>query len=382
LSDTEQALIDILVLEDAAQGTRTLRRVLREGELSRWLDVAREHGLSPWLYHRLREWPEVQALPGWAQLQSDYWQVAAANTLRYHQLDEVLQALCEADLRVAVLKGGALAELLYDSVALRTMGDIDLLLPKSQMPQATALLRDLGYRRHDPEPEAGFGLEYENEIAWVHPDRELVLELHWHLIDAAFYLQRVPEAALWAEMVPLEIGDHAVETFNAEATLVYLAGHWVLHHRLHGLRWLLDLDQLVRRGGLNWDRVGQVAADWYLVRPLQKALAACRRVADTPIPEATWATLQALTPTAAERRVYAYLTAPQRDVISRFYRELVMIEGWRRRWRYLIHNIFPTRTYMLDRYDIPPGRPIWPYHLYRFLDGLRRLAAKAWPFSP
>ncbi len=384
LAAAERDLLQLLSVQSAEDVQEALRALSARGALPAVVEAAHATGLTPLLYQRLRGRGDLLPAEALASLEADYWQVAAANTLRYHALSQVLGALLGAGIPVLVLKGAALAEALYGNVALRPMSDTDLLVHKADMRRAVALLEsELGYRADWNEAAAGLGLEYENEVALTGPEPGTVLELHWHLIDAAFYIDRLPEAWLWEEAVPARIADHDVQAFSPEATLVHLAAHWVLHHQARGLRWLFDIAQYLRHAqvepaadpwALDWDRTLALAQRWQLVLPLRLAVERCTTAANLDFSPELLRRLRDLEPAAEERRVYAYLTSPQQDVISRFIRELAMIQGWPRKLRYLWRSVFPTADYMVERYDIPAGRAVWPYHLYRVTKGLGDLA--------
>jgi hypothetical protein len=80
-----------------------------------------------------------------------------AAAARERSLDRLLQAFAAAGLPVILLKGAALAHLIYPSPALRAMADVDVLIEGSDTARALAVARDLGYAfapRHDT-PFAG-----------------------------------------------------------------------------------------------------------------------------------------------------------------------------------------------------------------------------------
>jgi hypothetical protein len=81
-----------------------------------------------------------------------------------------LQRFAEANVPVIVLKGAALATLVYASPALRPMGDIDLLVHRRDQDRVEAVLRSL--REAPPEPALG-------------PERFALLDIRQHLLPAA-----------------------------------------------------------------------------------------------------------------------------------------------------------------------------------------------------
>lgn len=376
LLEAERQLLRLLRGESAEDIGEDLRALRFPDDIIAIAEAARSHALAPALWQRLKPWSDALPAEVREALEASYWQTAARNTLLYHELGRVLACLKRHDVRVLVLKGAALAEAVYENIALRPMGDVDLLLPKEALQGAIAALQTLGYRADLREEQPGFAAEYENEVALAHDESGMALELHWHLIDAAFYLQRIPEAALWEHAVPITIGGQATEIFDPQATLVYLCAHWVLHHQGRNLRWLYDLDLFLRRhqADLDWPQAWAIAQAWSLVLPTQQAVGQCLAWMDTPLPETARRQLEALSASAQERRAFAYLTSPQRDVISRFWGELVMMQGLRHTFRYLWHCVFPSRDYMAKRYNVPEGRALWPYYLLRVVKGVWQAA--------
>jgi hypothetical protein len=80
-----------------------------------------------------------------------------AAAARERALDRLLQAFAAAGLPVILLKGAALAHLIYPAPALRAMADVDVLIEGSDTARALAVVRDLGFAfapRHDT-PFAG-----------------------------------------------------------------------------------------------------------------------------------------------------------------------------------------------------------------------------------
>lgn len=88
-----------------------------------------------------------------------------ANTIRFRCMAEIAALLASHDIDLIVLKGAALAHLVYDEVHLRPMRDLDLLLPPDRVMQAADLLQGLGYEmphglhRYNHRPHHLPGLE-------------------------------------------------------------------------------------------------------------------------------------------------------------------------------------------------------------------------------
>ncbi len=116
--------------------------------LPSWDDIplqAQAHGLEPLLYFHLQAAaisipPHIEQ-----QLRTRTMQHAHANRVRARALAEILDAFQSAGIQALVLKGAALAHLVYPHLGLRVMRDLDILVSKSEAERAQALLARMGY---------------------------------------------------------------------------------------------------------------------------------------------------------------------------------------------------------------------------------------------
>jgi len=108
-------------------------------------EAADAHGLAPLVYeHMTRVGIEMPAETR-RELVSLVLLHRHANRVRFRVLGEILDAFFAAGIDVIVLKGAALAHLLYPSVALRQLSDIDLLVGRPHAARAQSLLARLGF---------------------------------------------------------------------------------------------------------------------------------------------------------------------------------------------------------------------------------------------
>jgi Uncharacterised nucleotidyltransferase len=144
------AVLDVLRLGakvacDPADYTRLAGAAAR---IDNWSDLptaAEAHGLAPLLSLHLagagvRMPVEIrQHLVGLALHHRE------ANRVRFQVLREVLDALEAASIPVLVLKGAALAHLLYPSTGLRPLSDLDLLVSSRLAGRAQSVLAEIGF---------------------------------------------------------------------------------------------------------------------------------------------------------------------------------------------------------------------------------------------
>jgi hypothetical protein len=183
----------LLVARDAPDrdiiGDVAERTVLRcppdlHGELWRRLpDEAEYHGVAPLLEPMIsslaKQFPE--AVPDdvrltFVALASRHRRAANA---REECIDQLLAAFEAAGIRIILLKGTALAHLVYGAPELRPMVDIDALIEPSDLKQAVATLCDLGYSFETHHPSRFSGRMHHVPAATVTKSGfRISLELH------------------------------------------------------------------------------------------------------------------------------------------------------------------------------------------------------------
>jgi hypothetical protein len=298
-----------------------------------------------------------------------YLGVAAANALRFRQMAAIRAALRSQDIPVVLLKGAALAESLYGNLALRNMDDLDLLVPHGRAEESRLLLRGLGYRPHEIEERPGTHLVYRGTEAFVPAGSYACpVGLHWHLLDTPYYLHRVPMGWFWERTCLATVGGEEVRVLSPEANLVYLPAHLALHHRMHGLAWLVDLAWLVHhsRQALDWEEIVGTAQRFELLLALQATLSRLASLWPRLPLAAALERAQALRPTAHERTAYRLLTTEPRSPFLDFFSDVWGMPDASTRLHFVAANTFPQAEYMERRY---PVRSRWhlPYWYVRRL---------------
>ena len=92
--------------------------------------AAEYHGVGPLLFSTVRDLAGTLGSPGdlLEEMRRKYYAAAARNMRLYHELRKVLELFGRERIPVILLKGAHLAEAVYGNIALRSMGDVDLLV--------------------------------------------------------------------------------------------------------------------------------------------------------------------------------------------------------------------------------------------------------------
>jgi hypothetical protein len=338
--------------------------------------VVTENRLAPLLYQAVRDQGLVPAEVE-AALRAVRDTNAVRDSLMQRELVQILGSLEQAGVAVIVLKGAALAHTVYGDLALRPMGDLDLLLHAADVPVALQILAGLGFQPDCIAARPGADLAYESQVMVRKPGRiEILVEVHWTLFDSPFYQQHLPLDWLWQTAAPVQIGEQAAWVLGPEAQVVHLCGHLALHHgsaSTADLLWRHDVAEVLASCGerLDWDALLARAEACRLALALQRVLVPLAEEGCVPLPVDLRARLAALEVTAEEAQVAAWLAAEERPVAQRFRADLASMAGWRARLGYAWIQLFPSAEYMRQRYRIRHWLLVPLYYPYRWWVGLR-----------
>jgi hypothetical protein len=256
---------------------------------------AEAHGLIPLLSTHLQA--AGVAIPGGLrlQLQGYYLQHAHAARLREQVLTEVLTLYRDAGIDVLLLKGAALAQLVYPQPLLRPMRDIDILVRASDAPRAQALLAEIGFAP-PPSPMAGLEADHHHlaAIKRAVDGFSISVEVHHglNLNEPGRPPRTFEELAPAAQ--PLTIGGIVAQTLGCEDMLWHIYRHaFCMPMGYESLRliWVADLVSLVEAwlDRIDWERVARQYPAAYALLPLLHTLtpwgdAAAARFAEAPAP--------------------------------------------------------------------------------------------------
>ncbi|MFM8322926.1 MAG: nucleotidyltransferase family protein [Chloroflexota bacterium] len=185
------------------------RLIKQTDQLVQWHALARhaeEHKLAPLVYRHLKAIQALAPDETMRELKALALRHRHANQVRGRALAEILHALRREEIAPLVLKGAALAHLVYPEPGLRPMRDIDLLVARSDLARAAAVLQGLGYC-------------VDAQLAGITPDNHhhlpglrraieglsVSVELHHNLFPQTVYYRPLDYAALVGRAVPFEV---------------------------------------------------------------------------------------------------------------------------------------------------------------------------------
>lgn len=316
-----------------------LSAVLSPAEWDALLPELRAEQLTPFVYARLRTSLAWKGIPPAAQhiLAEDFQGHSLHTYFMQAELAAIVEALRAANVPVLLLKGAALGRLVYGSPAERPLRDLDLLIPAKDLELAGKTLTRRGYKAQDLLLLTRWQQRYraEQRLVCTAPDREgMVVELHWSLVEAPYYIDRIPMADIWQTAVAAPDLPSA-KVPDGATLLLHSCAHLALHHSQdQRLLWLLDVDRLLRWRRLDWNAVLERAARWDLQLALRTIVQQTEARLGTPLPADIAKELARLEPAPAERVMWG-VGDDRPDRNSRRIRASWATMSGRQRWRYV-----------------------------------------------
>lgn len=209
---------------------------------------SREEGLSAFIHHHIKRLPAHSNIPEYVKewARQAYFQNLARNTGLAASIREISEALGAEKIAVLALKGSYLAEHIYKDISLRPVGDLDIVVRKSDLQKANDVLAGLGYAEplNIKETVAFKGVAPFNSLMYSRKKDIFFIHLHWHLINSTWplesYVRKMDMERVWANSGSVMIDQAPVRALSPEHQIIYLVNHG-LHHSFSKLIMCADV---------------------------------------------------------------------------------------------------------------------------------------------
>jgi len=253
--------------------------------------LALNHHVFPFLYKALKQarraLPENTAMLSFVSgLRDTYMAVAAQNVRNTEALLLLQQFLADNHVVAIPIKGAVLAEMAFDSISMRQFNDIDLVIEKTKLLRAIALLKDKGYTVERPPPSthpAAYAATYQD---WILTDRSqgMCLDIKPAVVSRTIADNRCIRSLLHAACpCPID-STRTILAPTPEAMLLIVCMHGV-HETWAKLSQVADVAGMIRSAGISPKKLIALARDWHQVRALCVGLELARLLIGVSLPD-------------------------------------------------------------------------------------------------
>lgn len=371
----------IALLEGRAVAVETFR----EADWRRIIELAQMQRVAPLFYARLKARGITMPPQAAERLRKIHLACAKRNLSVFQDLGDILRAFQAANIPVIPLKGACLAETVYGNIALRPMGDLDVLVEPANLAKALDVLRALGYVAAHP-----FEIETERMLRHHMPrlfKRDgLSLELHWTIVDPPctnrFHKDDLDQ--VWARATPVKIAGVQVQMLSSMDLLWHLCLHASVQHRFDGtnLRNYWDIALVIQKYGeaIDWTQFTACVRQWGISNGVRLALQLTEEWTDAVVPSQVLAALETA-PLDAEtmdwvrRKILSGSSRPLKNEVARYAGKTRTAD----KLSVLRDVLVPSRVSMATKYHVPADSwRIFLHYPIRFKDLWTRNSQAMW----
>jgi len=248
----------LLECASPAPDRQRLAGLFRSADWPRLLALAEDHGVTGHLAASLRGLEEDLVPPEIGQALAERQRARNLFTLRLAaELFRVLDRFTSQGIAALVVKGPVLAMQAYCDPAMRSYGDLDLLVRQRDIRRATELMSAAGYAAAVPLTAIDAG-KIPGQYLFSKPDSKLIVELH-NDRTLRYFPRRLPLEDFFTRHVRVCLDGREAPALSVEDELVLICVHGAKHF-WERLMWIADVAALVsRQMGIDWERVADSA---------------------------------------------------------------------------------------------------------------------------
>jgi hypothetical protein len=330
-------------MRDARLLVRLLRDPSSAGQVEDWtslIALARSESLAgglAWRLHGLELPPRVAEMLEAARRDAEAGRVQAL-----WEAEMARRALAPLGVPVILLKGTAYAAAGLEAARGRSIGDLDILVPRASLPDVERALLAAGWEwvKEDAYDDQYYRRWMHELPPLIHRERDRMIDVH-HAILPLTARPKPDMAAMIAARVPLNDG---LFTLSPADMIVHASAHLFADGDLAGgLRNLWDIDRLIREFAEGSEdfarRLGESARRNDLTAAVARALRLARSLYGTPVD--------------------ARLADRARASDSLYRRRLLARDGWGRPRRPLTRLGFYVRSHWLRMPPAMLARHLW-----------------------
>jgi len=375
MTPEEYILIASARIEPDNEASELIKNTLEQNpDWSRIILLSEHLGVQPLLYKHLSERYSSQ-VPDYIMkhLRENFHRQSMRSLRHYALIQQITDTMNQADIPVVLLKGAFLAKWIYRDTALRPMNDIDILCRREDRQKIHERMNKLGYYQQKIAAQSPLHEKFitsrlmADRFPPFFNDKGNKVDIHFDIFQESGVSSQQPTASVWNRIIPCSLNGSPVYSLSPEDLLLHLSLH--LHKHLSPyfgvtmLYWFCDIHEVIRyyNEKINWEQFLENTETLESRSKIASVLHLLKENWRTPIPD------YVLQQTGKESQNFSLLRILRKKEDYHYhYREIFKtvseITRWKDRLYFLLRFVFPTREYLISRYQ--PENLSFVYFLY------------------
>jgi hypothetical protein len=339
-----------------------------------------DRSIGPLLYKKLPFLTNSSIIPETVKtsLQQVYFKTFSRSTILYEHFQKVAKAFTSHNIPVIALKGIYLSEWLYQDIGLRQFSDIDLLVKEEDGSTCLTILGEFGYKpAEDVRPEFVISKsEFVHYTPMVLAGVSIEIHIKLHRKTEKFDLKL---AEIWKNALPVSINNSLVYTLNNNDLFIYLCLH--LNKHFYGghvqFTCFIDITNLIDKYAENiiWNDLIEICRIYNCEDIVFKYIVLVNKYMNATVPADIIQHYSSLLTKKDEQLFSKYLKGFSSlgfsNTVSAHYEDLKQLDTLSDKIRFFMVDIFPSKTFMISKYNIKYTWLVLFYYPYRYWIGVR-----------
>jgi hypothetical protein len=308
------------------------------------------------------------------RLKKAYLLTAAMNMRLYAELRRVLEAFQHEGIEAIVLKGAALAETVYGDIGLRSMGDMDILVKKDNLPRAEKIMMNLGYFTSPLKRSREWYAENRHHLPpYYQLENGVKVDIHWHIVKPSKPYHAKMIERFWKRARPIKLASTQALVLSPEDLLLHLCVHSLSHGFTPKLllRQLCDISESIKHyeNEYNWTRFQEEVDEYQLARLIYSTFYLIKQVLGNSVTDHVLSQngrhcVDFRLVELIIRQIFA--TGGDSSIYHTLLIRLFTADGFRDKAKIVGDIIFPSPDRISGWYDVPPSsQRIYFYYFMR-----------------
>jgi len=341
-------------------------------------DTAIRNQLAPLVFTKFKHLANSNLIPNvnLNKLKQAWFKTFARSAVLIEHYKTVAEAFNKDGIPVIALKGVYLSDKLYKEVGLRQFSDIDLLVEEAHGTKCMEILTKLGYQ--DSNMQFSDFVSENSEIIHFLPKikQGVSIEIHvkLHLSNEKYHLDM---EEIWRDSIIERVHGVIVRTFSKHLLLLYLCLHLDKHFASGKFQYtgFFDIANILfeHADSFKWNDFTNYCSKSNAQNSTYKYILLVNKYFGAPIPKYIKSEYGYLLKNKDERKFLKGFSEMRTQTYSapEVFANLKRIKGYIGKWRYIVGMLFPSKTFMIGRYNITKRKSLIIFYIQRFSNGIK-----------
>jgi len=339
-------------------------------------------GIGPLLYKKLALLTNSTQIPKVVKtkLQQVWYKTFSRSTVLYEHFRKIAEAFTSQNIPVIALKGIYLSEWLYEDIGLRQFSDIDLLVKEEYGDKCLAILAGMGYKPSKINLSKFVLSQFEKDMVHYPPMilDGVSIEIHIKLHQKKEKYDLIV-AELWKNAIHAILNGVSVSALNNQDLLIHLCLHLDKHFRIGHVQFTCfnDITNLLEKYSdtLDWEKLTASCRLYKCEEIVYLFIVMIHNYMHATVPIAIIDKYGYLLTQKDEQLFCKYLKGSVGNdsnvMLSGHFEYMKNTQNLSEKIRYIRDVLFPSKSFMLSRYQIKYPSLVMFYYPYRCYIGIR-----------